>query len=71
MRIHNFSEPTAFGKPYAKPAFTLHGCDSIGTLRKVKGGDYCTLPDGHASCLPGFRPYRCGDGAVIGVESPA
>lgn len=69
MKIHNFDLPTEFAKPRARAAFTAHGCDTLDTFRRAHGGDFCQLPEGHAECLPGFRPYRCADGRVVGVQA--
>ena len=68
MKIHTFTEHLPFAKPYARAAFTAHGCDSLDTFRRVNGGDFHPLPEGHAECLPGFRPYRTADGRVLGVQ---
>jgi hypothetical protein len=69
MKIHNFSQPTSYSSStFAKPAFELHGV-TLDTFRGIRGGEFCALPEGHASCLPGFRPYRCADGTVVGVEN--
>ena len=68
MKIHPFTALTEFAKPRACAAFTAHGCDSLDTFRLVNGGGYCQLPPGHAECLPGFRPWRCADGRVVGVQ---
>jgi hypothetical protein len=67
MKIHNFSAPTAYAKPYAKPPFELHNI-TLEVFRQVNGGDFCSLPEGHEPCRPGFRPYRCANGNIVGLE---
>ncbi|MDY0746564.1 hypothetical protein SNE35_18770 [Paucibacter sp. R3-3] len=69
MLIHNFGRPTIFGPPLAQRPFEPDDCSDLKTLHKVRGGNFCALPDGYAPCHEGFRPYRCADGQVIGVKA--
>jgi hypothetical protein len=69
MKMHTFSNPTPYSKPYANHPFEAHGCDSIETFRAVNGGDFCALQEGQAACQPGFRPWRCADGRIVGVQA--
>lgn len=67
MKIHTFAQ-SAYSAPRPQAPFVAHGCDSLETFRKVNGGDFYTLPDGHPPCHDGFKPYRCADGRVVGVQ---
>lgn len=69
MLIHFFVQTTIFAPPMAQRPFKPDGCPNVETLKRARGGDFCALPDGHAPCHEGFRPYRCADGQVIGVKS--
>ena len=68
MQIHNFSAATLYAAPRAQRPFVANSCPNLETFRAVNGGDFCTLPDGHNPCHPGFRPYRCADGSIVGVQ---
>lgn len=69
MKIHNFTSHTQFAPPRRQHPFEANSCPDLETFKKVNGGDFCTLPDGHAECHPGFRPYRCADGRIVGVQA--
>ncbi len=69
MKMHHFTKSTTRGVselPHDN-IINMNGL-MLDDFKKIHGGDFCALPDKWHPAKPGFRPYRLGDGTIVGVR---